>query len=159
VTTDHYPTLKPSIVTLRNMQQRRHPGCWVCGARDSGLELDFRVTEDGAVEATFDCGDELQSYPDRLHGGMIGVLIDGAMTNCLFAHGVAGVTAQLKVRFRQPASLGQPGKVRSQLVEESRPLFRLRAEVVQEGSVVATAEATFADMDALDEIPFRTPNT
>ena len=90
---------------------------------------------------------------------MISALIDGPMTNCLFAHGVAGVTAQLKVRFRRAAILGKPVTVRAQLLEESRPLFRLQAEVVQEALVVATAEATFADMDALDEIPFRTPNT
>ncbi len=141
------------------MQQRHHPGCWVCGSGLGGLELDFRVTDDGAVEATFDCSDGLQSYPDRLHGGILCALIDGAMTNCLLAHGVAGVTAQLKVRFRRPASLGKPVRVRAQFLEESPPLFRLQAEVVQEVSVVATAEATFADMDALDEIPFRTPNT
>lgn len=141
------------------MQQRHHPGCWVCGGRDGGLELDFQVADDGTVEASFDFSDGLQSYPDRLHGGMISALIDGAMTNCLFAHGVAGVTAQLKVRFRRAAILGKPVTVRSQLLGESRPLFRLQAEVVQGAFVVATAEATFADMDALDEIPFRTPNT
>jgi uncharacterized protein (TIGR00369 family) len=118
------------------------------------MDLDFSLAEDGSVEATFDCASALQGYPDRLHGGIICTLIDGAMTNCLFAHGVAAVTAELKVRFRHAALLGKPAKVRAQIYERLTPLFRLRAQVVQETSLVATAEATFVDSTALGKLPF-----
>lgn len=141
------------------MQQRHHPGCVVCGGRAAGLELDFCLAESGTVEATFDCTSALQGYPDRLHGGVICTLIDGAMTNCLFAHGLAGVTAELKVRFRQAAVLGKSLNVRAQISERMAPLYRLSAEVVQEASVVATAEGTFIDTAALDDLPFRTQTT
>jgi uncharacterized protein (TIGR00369 family) len=138
------------------MQQRHHPGCVVCGGHDAALDLDFRLAEDGAVEAVFECVDRLQGYPDRLHGGVLCMLIDGAMANCLFAHGLAGVTAELKVRFRQAAILGRSVKVRAHITERLAPLFRLQAEVVQENSIVATAEGTFLDTAALDTLPFRT---
>jgi uncharacterized protein (TIGR00369 family) len=141
------------------MQRRHHPGCLVCGDRDAGLDLDFSLAEDGAVEATFGCSSALQGYPDRLHGGVISTLIDGAMTNCLFAHGLAGVTAELNVRFRQAAILGKSAKVRAWIYERLAPLFRLSAEVVQETCIVATAEGTFIDMAALDGLPFRTQTT
>jgi acyl-coenzyme A thioesterase PaaI-like protein len=35
-----------------------------------------------------------------LHGGVISSILDGTMTNCLFAHGTVAVTAELRVRFR-----------------------------------------------------------
>ena len=150
---------RPSIIALKAMQQRHHPGCVVCGGRDVGLDLDFRLVEDGAVEATFDCTSTLQGYPDRLHGGIICTMIDGAMTNCLFAHEVAAVTAELKVRFRQAANLGAPAKVRARIAERLSPLFRLRAEVVQGTSLVATAEGTFIDTTAVGKLPFQSSVT
>jgi acyl-CoA thioesterase FadM len=67
------------------------------------------------------------------------------MTNCLFAHGVAAVTAELKVRFRQAVNLGKFATVRAVIAERFPPLFRLKAEVIQNGAVVATAEAAFID--------------
>jgi uncharacterized protein (TIGR00369 family) len=148
-------TTNPSVVALKAMQRQHHPGCLVCGACEAGLDLDFNLAEDGAVEATFDCASALQGYPDRLHGGIICTLIDGAMTNCLFAHGLAGVTAELKVRFRRAAVLGKPARVRAHISERLAPLFRLRAEVVQEAAVVASAEGTFVDTAAIDSLPFR----
>lgn len=137
------------------MQQQHHPGCVVCGGRDAALEVDFQLVANGAVEGTLDCTSKLQGYPDRLHGGVICALIDGAMTNCLFAHGLAGVTAELKVRFRNAATLGKSATVRAEISQRVAPLFRLRAEVVQEAALVATAEATFVDTAALNCLPFR----
>lgn len=51
----------------------------------------FRVLSDGSVEATFDCPNRLQGYPDCLHGGVISSLLDGATANCLFAHRIVAV--------------------------------------------------------------------
>jgi uncharacterized protein (TIGR00369 family) len=133
------------MAALRAMQQQHHPGCLVCGCREARLALDFHLVEDGVVEATFDCTATLQGYPDRLHGGVVCTLLDGAMTNCLFAHGVAAVTAELKVRFRQAVNLGKFATVRAVIAERFPPLFRLKAEVIQNGAVVATAEAAFID--------------
>ena len=37
-------------------------------------------------------------FPESLHRGFVAVLLDSAMTNCMFAHGLVGVTGELKVR-------------------------------------------------------------
>jgi acyl-CoA thioesterase FadM len=68
---------------------------------------------------------------------------------------VAAVTAELKVRFRQAANLGASAKVRARISERLAPLFRLRAEVVQGTSLVATAEGTFIDTTAVGKLPFQ----
>lgn len=137
------------------MRQRHHRGCVVCGENADGLELDFRLVDDGSVMATLECDGRLQGYPDRLHGGVLCMLLDGAMTNCLFAHGLAGVTAELKVRFREAAVLGKPAIVRARIAQRLAPLFRLSAEVLQDDTIVATSEGTFVDTAAIDDLPFR----
>ena len=69
-------------------RQEEHPHCIVCGtAIENGLGLEFRALENNAVEATFACQRILEGYPHILHGGVICALLDGAMTNCVFATG------------------------------------------------------------------------
>lgn len=150
------PDRKPTGATLDAMQREHHPACFVCGnGGGPTLGLDFRLADDGSVESDFDCAARLQGYPDRLHGGVVCALLDGAMTHCLFAHGLAGVTAELKVRFREPALLGVSAVVRARLTQRLPPLFRLSAEVVQQGRVVAAGEGAFVDSAAVASLPFR----
>jgi acyl-coenzyme A thioesterase PaaI-like protein len=86
-----------------------------------------------------------EGYPDMLHGGIICALLDGAMTNCLFAHGHAAVTAELKVRFRHPVVTKRPARVRAWIAKTFHPLHEMVAELVQEEQVMATARAKFVE--------------
>lgn len=73
--------------TLHKIRARTHRNCVVCGTVNGrGLRLDFRTSEDGSVQATFDCREAYAGYANVLHGGVVSALLDGAMTNCLFAH-------------------------------------------------------------------------
>lgn len=135
------PDADPQLPALR---RQNHPECFVCGpANGHGLGLRFRVVQDGAVEASFPCHPVFVGYPQMLHGGIICTLLDGAMTNCLFARGLAAVTIEISVRFRHPVAVGLPAVVRAWLESEGSPIYRLRAELVQGGQVVATARGRF----------------
>ena len=141
------PNFTPRFPALR---QQSHPECFVCGrANGHGLGLDFRVAEDGAVEAAFACEPVFAGYPGMLHGGIVCTLLDGAMTNCLFAHGLAAVTVDLNVRFRHPVTVSLPADVRAWIESEGSPVHRLAAEVAQQGRVVATATARFIERGAM----------
>lgn len=70
-------------------------------AREMNVPFLFYLAPDGAVEASFACNKVFQGYPATLHGGIISGLLDGAMTNCLFAHGHASMTAEINIRFRR----------------------------------------------------------
>ncbi len=132
------------------LRRQSHPECFACGpANGHGLGLDFRVARDGAVEASFACGAQFAGYPGILHGGIICTLLDGAMTNCLFAHGLAAVTVDLSVRFRHPAAVNRPATVRAWLDGVDSPVHRLAAEIVQEGQTIATATARFVEQRAM----------
>lgn len=132
-----------------SLRRDSHPGCFVCGrANGHGLRLEFRLFADGAVEASFACQAMFEGYPAMLHGGIICTLLDGAMTNCLFAHGHVGVTADLQVRFRHPVITERPAQVRAWITASLRPLHELAAELVQGEQVMATARGKFVEKKA-----------
>ncbi|RPI62864.1 MAG: PaaI family thioesterase, partial [Planctomycetaceae bacterium] len=87
-----------------------------------------------------------EGYEDVLHGGVISSLLDGAMTNCLFAHGIVAVTAELVVRFRHPVAIDVPVSVIGRIVSSSPPLHITEAKVIQDGVVMAVAKAKFMEM-------------
>jgi len=129
---------------LTRIRAQEHANCMVCSpSSKSGLGLQFAVSKDGSVEATFSCDKAFEGYADVLHGGLISCLLDGAMTNCMFAHGHAPVTAELNVRFRDPVVIGQPATVRARIRRSSSRLHLLEAEIVQNGQVKATATGKF----------------
>ena len=137
----------PNQVQERRMTALRdssHPRCFVCGRnRADGLQLKFHAHEDGGVEARFDCDEVFQGYPQQLHGGIICALLDGAMTNCLFANGQAAVTAELTVRFLRPVKIGRGALVSARALSGGARLVRVEAEMLQDGIAVARATAKF----------------
>ncbi|NLX14178.1 MAG: PaaI family thioesterase [Phycisphaerales bacterium] len=129
-----------------------HARCIVCGwANPLGLRLAFRLQPDGRVEATFGGNGICEGYPNRLHGGVISLLLDGAMTNCLFAHQCTAVTAKMEVKFRYPVKARVPAIVRAWIEKAYPPLYRMKAELEQEGQTKATASALFMEQPELDE--------
>ncbi len=129
-----------------------HARCIVCGwANPFGLRLAFRLQPDGRVEATFGGNGICEGYPNRLHGGVISLLLDGAMTNCLFAHQCTAVTAKMEVKFRYPVKARVPATVRAWIEKAFPPLYQMKAELEQEGQKKATAKALFMEQPHLDE--------
>jgi len=118
----------------------------VCGRpRPAGLGLEFRLLSDGGVTADFDCAANFEGYGGMLHGGVVSAIADGAMTNCLFAHGIAAVTAELNVRFRHPVRLGTPLTVTARITRRAEPLFLVEAELTQAGQLKAKATGKFME--------------
>jgi acyl-coenzyme A thioesterase PaaI-like protein len=91
----------------------------------------------------FQGGMRFQGYSDRLHGGIIALLIDAAMTHCLFARNLTGVTAELKVRYQFPVVASQAITVRVWVEKQKSRLYLLKGTLQQEGELKSTAEAKF----------------
>jgi uncharacterized protein (TIGR00369 family) len=113
------------------------------------LRLNFTALEDGSVQAGFACPPACEGYKGVLHGGVIASLMDGAMTNCLFAHGWTAMTAELSVRFRHPVRTHKAATVRAWMDGGTPPLHVLKAEVVQDGQIKATACGKFMERSDL----------
>jgi len=132
---------------LKATRVAAHPDCLICSSKGRITpHLLFEADENGAVRADFHCTSRLQGYPGWLHGGAVSAILDAAMTNCLFARGISGVTARLSVRFREPVEVGDIASARAWVARESPRLLELRGEVIQRGRVKVTAEGKFMRM-------------
>ncbi len=137
-------TTKPDDKTQAPLAQRVHSQCLVCGSDDPlNLKLQFQPGEDGSMTVVFPGEMRFQGYTHRLHGGMIATLFDTAMTHCLFASELTGVTASLNVRFLLPVSADQRVQVRAWIERSKLQLCRLKGHLHQKGILKARAEATF----------------
>jgi acyl-coenzyme A thioesterase PaaI-like protein len=127
-----------------SLRTRLHPHCVVCSPDDSrGLCLRFVTGADDTVGAEFELDQAVEVYVGWLHGGITSAVLDGAMTDWLFAHGLTGVTAELSVRFRHPVILGEPAKVTARLKSASHPLYVLEACIMPNGQLKVRATGRF----------------
>lgn len=121
-----------------------HRGCFACGIDNhGGLHLRFSEDEQGGVAAVWQPSAEYQSYPDRVHGGIIATLLDCAIVHALCAKGILGVTAELSVRYLHSVTLDR--EVRVSASEEScrHRVHLCHAQIVQDGRIAVRASAKF----------------
>ena len=118
--------------SCRDLRARLHPRCVVCSPdHPCGLCLHFEAGANDTVTADFELDQAVEGYVGWPHGGITSAVLDGAMTNWLFAHGLTGVTAELNVRFRHPVVLREPAIVTARLQRASHPLYELEAYITQ----------------------------
>jgi len=138
--------MKQAQEKLRAFQKRFHSACVVCGrANPQGMQLPFRTCKDGSVKARFFCDEYLQGYPGLMHGGVIAAILDGAMMNCLFAHGKIAVTGSLTIRFLSPLAVKQAATVRARIKKSISAWHILESELLQGKRVVAKGTAKFME--------------
>ncbi len=134
---------------LTRLRDAHHASCIVCGSRNKqGMKLSFQTCPDGSIEGRFPCRRLLQGYDGLLHGGVISAVLDSAMTNCLFAHGIVAVTGELTVRFLQPVLLPHEAVGQANIKESFPPLHCVEAILMQKGRIVARATARFMERTA-----------
>ena len=127
-----------------------HDSCFLCGDKNpAGIKLRFELMPDSGVKAEFPCGFMFEGYKGFLHGGVIASLLDGAMTNCLFAHGIAAFTAELTIKYKLPVRCGKKIIVIARIVKTFEPLHLLEARILQDGEPAVIASAKFMQSDIL----------
>ncbi|GMU24797.1 MAG: hypothetical protein AMXMBFR13_48680 [Phycisphaerae bacterium] len=124
-------------------RRQDHANCIACRpGGEGGLALKFDLQPDGSVAGVFACDSFYQGYEGCLHGGVIALLLDAAMMNCLATRGISGVTIRLNIQYRQPVEVDAAAAIRAWMVQESSVL-QLRAELRQQGRLCAAAEGVF----------------
>lgn len=138
--------MRTNQTQLKALQAEVHPFCLVCsGSNPYGLALQFEVAPDGILSAAFQANPVLEGYQGLLHGGITASLLDGAMTNCLFAQGIVALTAELRIRYFTPVLIGSEIRLRAWIQERHPPLYQVQAELTQEDCVRAAASAKFME--------------
>jgi len=135
----------------RDLSAHEHPDCIACSPTNAiGLHLSYTCCDDGSVEARFDCKRCYAGYSGLLHGGVVALLLDSAMTHCLFANQGSGYTAELTVRYHVPVTIENTAVIRARIVHHAHNLYRLHAELVQDNTVRASGRATFVARPSSD---------
>lgn len=117
--------------------------CFACGQKNPiGLKLNF--TWDGKVARTEFTPDKFhQGWAGVVHGGIIGCLLDEAMSYAALFSGAGSLTARMQARFRRPLQIGEPLIVTASLTRRTRKLIGAKAELsLRDGTVVADSTAT-----------------
>lgn len=117
--------------------------CFGCGQDNPiGLKLNFR--QDGkTARAEFTPTELYQGWPGLVHGGITVCLLDEAMSWVVLFEGIYCVTAEIQVKLRRPASIGEPLLITSSVTKRSRKLVSTQAAVsLQDGTLIAEGTGT-----------------
>lgn len=123
---------------------KSHETCIACGADNPvGLHLKFIKQDDSSVRAAVFCRKEMTGYDGFLHGGIAALMLDSAMTNCLFSMGIAALTAEFNIKYKEPVYIGRAVEVTARLNSDMAPLYVMSAELVQDNKLKVSANAKF----------------
>lgn len=143
------------IYTVNKIQNISR-NCIVCGI-DSGASLKTRFLEldSGWIAAVPTVQYIHQSYPGRMHGGIITALMDETIgrTVQIGQPDVWGVTVKLNIRFVCPVPLSEQIYVVGRLTSENRMFMEGTSMIVhaQTGQILATGEAKYMKL-SVDKI-------
>lgn len=112
-------------------KQYNYQDCIVCGVKnDLGLQASFYEMDDGQLVCLAVGKNEHQSYPERMHGGVIVALLDEAIGRAiLITEEIWGVTMELSVKYRKPVPLSAPIKIVAKITENNSRTFRGDAQM------------------------------
>ncbi len=126
--------------------------CLICGLDNTaGVRASFYNMEDGSVGGLFTFRPEHQSYPGRVHGGMLATMIDELAGRVLWVDepDKIGVTMDIEVKYRKPVPYDTPLKGRGQYVQKLSRAYSAKCEIMDmDGNVLAEGIAKYLIMPA-----------
>jgi uncharacterized protein (TIGR00369 family) len=119
--------------------------CVVCGTKNElGLHAHFYELENKEMLAVFTPKAEHQSYPGRMHGGMLTAILDEAIGRAIsmyYESMVWGVTLEFNIKFKKPVPLDSEIRVRCRITENEGRIFKGSGEVLLADGRVAVEGA------------------
>lgn len=114
--------------------------CLVCGLENEfGLKARFYELENDELVGLFMPGEEHQSYPGRLHGGIASAILDETIGRAVNIKepDVWGVTVELTLKYKKVVALDKEVKVVGRITKSNRKLFEGTGEIILENGEVA----------------------
>jgi acyl-coenzyme A thioesterase PaaI-like protein len=116
--------------------------CFGCG-QNNPMGLKLRFTKDGeTISAEFTPDKMHQGWPGLLHGGILGTLLDEAMSNVAYGTGNTCLTARIEIRLRQPVRVEMPLVVTAWITRHRKKVIETAGKVcLKDGTVIAESTA------------------
>ncbi len=125
--------------------------CLVCGKDNPiGYRVQFLNLDDGRALALFSPNPNLQSYPDRLHGGVSSTLMDELLSRSIQVKCPTqlSVTLELNLKFRAPVPMDSEIRAVSWVEKERSKVYDASGEVIlEDGTVAVEAHGRFLKVD------------
>ena len=129
--------------------------CLICGMEnEAGLKAPFYEMEDSTLITIFEYKEIHQSYPGRVHGGMISCMLDELIGRAIWISepDMWGVTMTLNVKFRKPVPYNTKLKAVGKIINSKSRTFEGEGMLYDmEGNLLASAEAVYFKLP-LDKI-------
>lgn len=138
-------------------KQRNSKMCIICGLdNEYGVRAPFYNMEDGSVMTIFKYGAQHQSYPERVHGGLITAMIDEMGLRGLWAQegneDTFGVTFSLDTKYRKPVPYDEELIGRGKIIKNSSRFFTTEACIMDShGNELASGTTNYLKLD-MDKI-------
>ncbi|MCL1900948.1 MAG: PaaI family thioesterase [Firmicutes bacterium] len=132
-------------------KQNNSKDCFICGTKNkAGMNASFYEcldeNEQNVLIGIYIPKFEHQSYPNRMHGGMISAILDEAIgrTVQIDNQNIWGVTMDMYVKFKKPVPLKQSIYSVSKINTKSNIGFKGSGYLCDKsGVVLASADATY----------------
>ena len=122
--------------------------CFICGMDNPvGLRAPFYTMEDKSVMTLFRYREEHQSFPQRVHGGLIATMLDELGLRAMWAKSsedAFGVTISMNVKYRKPVPYNENLVGRGIVEKETSRFVTIQTEIYDEkGNLLANAELKY----------------
>lgn len=133
-----------SITNKQNISKN----CLVCGVdNDFGLQAKFYETSNEEVIGIFTPHDQLQSYPNVLHGGISATILDETIGRAIMAkygQNSFGVTIELNIKYKKSVPLNCELKAIGRITKDKGRIFEGTGELIlPSGEIAVTATAKY----------------
>ena len=135
-------------------KQRNSKMCAICGMDNKyGLHAQFYNMEDSSVMTKFRYREEHQSYPGRVHGGLITAMLDEMGLRALWAYKKGaeqdfGVTMSLDTKYRKLVPYNTELIGKGILIKENSKFFVVDSKILDlEGNVLANGIIKYIKLD------------
>ena len=128
-------------------KQRNSRMCYICGMDNpEGLKAQFYNMEDGSVMTKFKYTPLHQSFPQRVHGGLVSTMLDELACRAYWAKDelVMGATLSMEVKFRKPVPYDEYVLGKGMVVNDSSKFFTSDVQILDlDGNILSNATVKY----------------
>ncbi|MCF0205921.1 MAG: PaaI family thioesterase [Bacteroidales bacterium] len=128
-------------------KQRNARSCIICGMDNpASVKGMFYEMENGELRGLFRFGDQHQSYPGRVHGGVISAMLDELIGRAIWIPepDSNGVTMTLTIKYRRVVPINTNLRGVGRITQNSARGFSGVGEIYDmDGNLLAWAEGTY----------------
>lgn len=135
-------------------KQRNSKMCMICGLdNEYGVKAPFYNMEDNSVMTLFKYKFQHQSYPGRVHGGLITAMLDEMGLRALWAYEKSedtfGVTISLDTKYRRPVPYETELIGKGVIVKNNHKFFTTESTIMDiNGNILANGCINYIKLDA-----------